>query len=218
MAKLNIKEKYHKFKELWKDPKSHALILLGFYGIFILFLAVIFRIGNNNSYENNNEVKNDYTVNNFEYNIAITISGSINDNININGIKYEDINEFEESKTKQKYYIKDGNVYDRLNDEIVTDGRFYINLNSIDYSNLKYIIDNNVETNKIEYNDQSIKKEYIINNIFFSDVTLDILNITTYEKNNYITEINISFIYNQNNYNIAINYENINNISSYTSK
>lgn len=217
MVKLNIKEKYRKLKELWKDPKSHALILLGFYGIFILFLAIIFRL-DNNSYENNNEIKNDYTVNNFEYNATITISGIINDNININGIKYEDINEFEESKTKQKYYIKDDSVYNRLNNEIVTDGRFYINLNSIDYSNLKYIIDNNVETNKIEYNDQSIKKEYIINNIFFSDVTLDILNITTYEKNNYITEINISFIYNQNNYNIAINYENINNISSYTSK
>ena len=106
---------------------------------------------------------------------------------------------------------------DKTTSEEIKDARFFINLNSITVNNLVNILKNNKETKELKYNDGAIKKEYIINNITFSDCFIETFNIETNEKNNYISNIKLNFIYNNNIYNVEINYKNINNIKSYNS-
>ena len=215
-----VKEVYLKIKELWKHPKYHALIVLGFYFIFFAIISIMIRTSNGKQSDYDvepiNTLTNYYEMSNYEYEVEILLSGNINDNNKIKGIKYNDINEFEDEKTKEKYFFKDNDLYSKVTNELVND-TFYIQMASLKNNNLYTLLENQVETNKIEYNDQSIKKEYVMDNILFSGVELNSLSVTTYEKDNYINKIELYFVYNETIYNIEIDYTNINNINSYNS-
>lgn len=213
-----IKETFKIIRELWKHPKYHALIMLGFYFIFFFILSIMIRTSKNREVTEPkivNTLDNYTMMTSYEYDVNILLNDT--DKVSLEGIKYKEINEFEDTITKNKYYFLDNQIMDKTTSEEIKDARFFINLNSITVNNLVNILKNNKETKELKYNDGAIKKEYIINNITFSDCFIETLNIETNEKNNYISNIKLNFIYNNNIYNVEINYKNINNIKSYNS-
>lgn len=213
-----IKETFKIIRELWKHPKYHALIMLGFYFLFFFILSIMIRTSKNREVTEPkivNTLDNYTMMTSYEYDVNILLNDT--DKVSLEGIKYKEINEFEDTITKNKYYFLDNQIMDKTTSEEIKDARFFINLNSITVNNLVNILKNNKETKELKYNDGAIKKEYIINNITFSDCFIETLNIETNEKNNYISNIKLNFIYNNNIYNVEINYKNINNIKSYNS-
>ncbi len=213
-----IKETFKIIRELWKHPKYHALIMLGFYFLFFFILSIMIRTSKNREVTEPkivNTLDNYTMMTSYEYDVNILLNDT--DKVSLEGIKYKEINEFEDTITKNKYYFLDNQIMDKTTSEEIKDARFFINLNSITVNNLVNILKNNKETKELKYNDGAIKKEYIINNITFSDCFIETFNIETNEKNNYISNIKLNFIYNNNIYNVEINYKNINNIKSYNS-
>ena len=227
-----MKDKINKFLELWHDPKYKSLIKIGLYLLFILILILIVRVKkatykpnriNNQQNTNINKTIVDKidSMKNYEYEIVLNIN---NNTDTLKGIKYNDINEFENIKTSEKYEIKDNIIYKKGTNE--KQDLFYINFNNLSLANIKtYLTDENKKS-EISYNNNEIKKEYNIVdfNIINEKYANKFVKLNTYENENYIYKIELNIIdlmkekdKNIINYNITINYNNINQIKNYNS-
>lgn len=209
-------------KEAWRDPKYKALIKLTMWFIFFLILIMCVRFCQNEEIEKPTLDKQEIKITkieamkNFEYEIEIKQNQDI---INVKGIKYSNINDFEILNTKEKYTIKDNLIIKK--DNQTNTNPFLFELNSLFPDQLKDVLIKENVISEITYQNKETKKEYKIPtfNILTSKPIQD---ITVYEDENYITKIEIDLSKNMNllhssitNYYITITYQNINQIQNY---
>ncbi|MFV0249552.1 MAG: hypothetical protein ACK5HP_00725 [Bacilli bacterium] len=209
-----MKNKLETFKELWNNPRIHALMVLGLYAVFFVIIFIYITISKNTTNQNV-EIKDSLetlnNMNSYEYHYKYEINNEIT---NINGIKYNDINEF--SIENNKFTI----VNNKIEGEVSIDDKLYILeiLPNYIYSYIK--LNNNL--NETTYSDNTIKKEYIILikeiKQYFGTESDENITVTTYEEDNqiYKIELDLTNIVEEE-YLITINYENINNIINYNS-
>ncbi len=215
-----MKEKFKKFKEFTSDKRNSALVKLGFWFIFLLFVIIYVRVMNSKSpkyipTENlpqtiTEGVKNFKSVNSYEYSMEYNYNGSI---FKINGKKYND-------KWLINYnginYYYDGNIL--INDDTKEE---------VDKANIDLIL--MLDIQKVyDYllNSEYVSKTENVNNelIIKSKVTLDNTEneIETINKDNALENINI----NLTNYyktkdenclslNVSIKYSNLDNIEDF---
>lgn len=158
-----------KLKELWKDPKGHAFLVLGgyaiFFGMFFLYIFVASKMSNNEtSYVT--ELQKLNQMNDYDYRLEI------NDEIIIGHI-VNDNNTFIYNNQEYSYNNDIKPVFE------------YQNI--IEYTNSKIIyklIENIEYESKTEYKDGSINKMYKLEN----------MEITTFEINNEIYEVDIKLL------------------------
>lgn len=216
-------------KELWKNPKTHALMVLGIYAFFFAIVIIYIQIGSsikntepniNNNYSSLDNLNNMKT---YEYKYLITKVTNETNIINVEGIKYNNQNSFKILNDNQTYYIEDDLI--KPNDLFPDD----LYLLEIEPNKIYEYILANDKYSEIEYSDGSKKIEYLIslNDIkteldIYEQLNDDQIKITTYEEDNVIYKIELNLseyvkLKNEeiNNYNIEINYTNINKISNY---
>lgn len=222
-----IKENITTFKKIWKNPKYNTLIKIGFYFTFIFVLSLIVRCCERPStlstpveQEEKTSIEKMELMQNYEYTIEIQENQTTQ---TVKGIRYNETNDFEFSS--QKYTIINHNIYQKINNEIVSQ-LFVFDINHLFPDNIKtYITEENLK-NEIEYQNNETKKEYHILNfpLFSSSNPNKFIILTIYENDEYITKIEIDgtdilkdINPNLTNYNIIITYENINAIKNYKS-
>lgn len=161
-----MKEFISKLKELWKDPKGHAFLVLGGYAIFFgMFFLYIFVASKNveeepiylNALQKLNQMN--------DYNYRLEVNEEI-----ITGHILNDTNTF---------------IYDNQEYTYTSDIKPVFEYQEIiEYTNAKIIynlIENLEFESKTEYKDGSISKMYKLENI----------ELTTYESNDEIYEVYI---------------------------
>ena len=220
-----IKENITKFKKIWKNPKYNALVKIGFYFTFISILILIVRccekpaiVSTPVEQSKKTSVEKMELMQNYEYTIEIQENQTTQI---MKGIRYNGINDFEFSN--QKYTIMNHNIYQKANNEIVSQ-LFAFDMNSLFPDSLKtYLTEGNLK-NEIEYQNNEMKKEYHILNfpLVLNFTSNKFIILTTYEDDEYITKIEIDgtdimkdIHPDTTNYHIVITYENINAIKNY---
>jgi len=199
----------NKFMKLWNNKRTHAALVLGMWGLFLLFVVIISFIGgeatqnnHNNEYQNKpveeeKAVFKDYQVMqsellNSDYNYEYVITSGEN-KIIYKGTKTS-INEvgYRETATETiKYQIDDTGFYKVLMDELHAYDKLFENVNE-SYIDLEYIFN--------EINNQSVASEIVEENRTFKynymieDITYDV--VVTTDLNN-INKIEVRF---DNNY------------------
>ena len=229
----NKKEsKIKKLKELWKDPKGHAVISLCLWAIFfglIFLLTFINNAFNSNTVLNTNKYSYIYeTSNNYEYKITINYNNGNDNSLIINGIRYEEKEIF--SINNEEFSIVDNQIKSYNNIDI--NKLLLFDIISLRPNKLNEYLQKNINNKEIKYKDNSIKKEYFIKATDFNILNNknikpnnDQIKITLLEKNNKVIEVNIELINlvklvnnKTNYYNIKIEYSNIDNISDFDIK
>lgn len=215
-----MKEKFKKFKEFTSDKRNGALVKLGFWFIFLLFVIIYVRVMNSKTpkyipTENlpqtiTEGVKNFKSVNSYEYSIEYNYNGNI---FKMNGKKYND---------KWLINYNDINYY--------YDGNILTNADTkeeVDKTNIDLIL--MVDAQKVyDYllNSEYVSKTENVNNelIIKSKVALDNTEneIETINKDNILESININLTNyyktkdeNCLNLNVSIKYSNLNNIEDF---
>lgn len=196
----DVKNGFKFIKEKWKNPKFKGVIQIAFWLIFFILVSLLFRT-NKSSIDN---VKEEKEVNSYEYNYQYNDNNNI---INISGTYYKDKEVF--YINNNKYYFVNNNYYQAIDNKIIN-----IDYSLVEwrYASIKNIMDKNNYSNKLEYEDGSIKYEYIIdymtyNSYYNTNYTNNIiLNIIVNEEK--IKSVNINYL----NETVSITYENINNI------
>lgn len=231
-----MKEKKERFKifkklhEYWQIPRYRSLITLGLY---LLFFATIILYANiMNGISDNKEEKyiDPLTIfknmNNYEYNYEINISSDELSSYTISGIRYQEQDNFQIMNSN--FYIRDNIIYSLDSTKDITD-MIKIDLLLIRPNYIYEFLNRSTSKNKIEYQSGEEKVIYKVpvknfNVAFLQSIdesNIEEVEITTYEKNNQIYQIDLN-IYNLmklvdsniNSYTIKINYSNINNIKS----
>lgn len=188
-------------KEKWKNPRFKGIIQIGFWLIFFVLVSLLFRT---NKSSMNSVKEENIDVNSYEYNYQYNNTNNI---INISGTHYKDKEVF--YIDNNKYYFVNNNYYQAIDNKIIDVG---YNLVEWRYQSIKNIMDKNNYSNKLEYEDGSIKYEYIIdymtyNSYYNTNYTNNIIiNIIVADEK--IKTVNINYLKET----VAITYENINNI------
>lgn len=239
---MNKKEKkesnFKKIKRLWKDPKGHALIVLGLYIIFFTSIFLFYLISNfisnnlNKIDEQFKEVNKSYsfkTSDNYEYKYTITYNIKEEKKINIEGIRYQTKDYFKVLETNGEFTIEN-NIIKSINNST---NPFIFDLVKIRPDNLVNYIYQANNSSEIKYNDGSIKTSYNINvskfNILNDQTKVKTNNnqikLITLEKDKRIISVemditNLVKLVNKNTiiYTIKIDYSNIGNISDFNIK
>lgn len=216
-----MKEKFKKFKEFTSDKRNGAIVKLGFWFIFLLFVIIYVRVMNSKQPKYipteslpptiTEGVKNFKDVKIYEYSIEYNYNGNI---LKVMGKKYNDKWLFNYNDIE---YYYDGNLYlikDDLKEEI-------------DKTNIEYLLMFDIQK-VYDYllNSEYVSKTENVNNelIITSNLTLeDTLNeIKTVNKDNTLESINMDVT----NYyktkdencldlNIVIKYGNLNNVEDF---
>lgn len=219
-----MKEKFKKFKEFTSDKRNGALVKLGFWFIFLLFVIIYVRIMNSKTpnYANNpvddlpqtitEGVKSFKNVNTYECSIEYTYNGNI---LKVDGKKYNDKWLF--NYNDNEYYY-DGNLYLLKENE----------KEEVDKTNIEYLLMFDIQK-VYDYllNSKYVSKTENVNNelIITSNLTLeDTLNkIETVNKGNNLESINMDLTNyyktkdeNCVNLNIVIKYSNLNNVEDFS--
>ena len=212
----NAKDLFNKFKEIWKNKRYHALIILLIY--FIFFTVVLTSI-KPNSNNNTNILKTNLEkyeiMDKYKYEVNITAN---DDNYYMMG--YKDKLENKISIDDNIYDIKDNLYYDNSNN--VFDFKSTYNINITDFEPdkiIKYINAGNLDS-ETNYKKKKKKKSYLIKTMDFLsiyDSNIEEINpidgdiiIETYEED-YINKVVIDLssymkIKNINKYVLEINY------------
>lgn len=157
-----MKKKLSLLKELWKDPKKHAFLVLGLYVLFFFCIYLYIMISTNTRSQKpiyQTPVQKLNTMTHYQYQI------DINDEI-IKGIVVDDKNTF--FYQEEEYTYQEGVPYEKI--------VYYANT-----KNIYHLIHNQEIYSKTEYNDQRISKVY----------KLDHLEIITYELTEQIYQIEV---------------------------
>lgn len=192
-----MKEYIKKIKELWKVPRYKALLKLGFYLLFIIFVVSLI----NNAPKIDTEVpveKNELYSYEFTYTITQNDTVSV-----INGVNYKNTEKL--TYNDNIYYYKNNDLY--LNKEIIKDFEPFP-LYKMRYSSISNIAIVNNIIDRTVYTDY----ETITYKVLGEDFEFDHdFNLIIDKKDNYIVKaiINIPEV----NYKIEIEYKNFNSIT-----
>lgn len=230
----NIKSFFRTFKEAWDNPRLRAIITLGFYVVFFLFvfiyIFVMESIGQNSGIKSLQEADPFMayqSMKSYEYTYDITSTDGVNSlNHKILGVHTENLDSF--SINNYKFYIQDNVIYSKIEGVQITD-ILPIDLMMLTPSNLSNYFVNDYLTNKTTYENGDMKAEFSIpvynfNIAFLQGTLLDNPNyviITVYIEDNHIQRLSINLDelmklvdVTIQNYTIDITYNNINNIKS----
>ncbi|NLL44446.1 MAG: hypothetical protein GX247_02105 [Mollicutes bacterium] len=231
-----IKKIYIRFKEIYKVPRYRALIILGLYFVFFIFVMAIINSAakTNVIIDNNNELpitfKKFKEMNNYEY--TYKIEQSINDEI----IYYQGIGKHtleEETFTIENdvnnYYMENNEFYiikDDLKEKV--DNPLPINLLNLKPNNITdFLLASTLQLMTTDYQSNIIINTYLLPikkfiKLYFNDEVNDeenFINIITTEKNNNIikiemdlTNINMNEEYSMDINRLEFNYQNIGNV------
>ena len=217
--KIRENEKVQKIKELWKNPKTHSLIVLAFWLIFIIIVIAFVRVTTssttNTEYQNN--LNSFSTINSYDFRYKTN-------DLEINGKYYNEAIVF--YLNNKQYYYKD-KVY-LIDDEIKTLEDYDLNVLKI---TSKFL--NNL-TSGITPSDNGFK-QYIVPldrfiNLYEYDTALDLSKATTYnvivnvyykddEINKVVLDLSSYYTFKEGkeiSYPVTIYYYNLNNISDFT--
>lgn len=211
-----MREKIEAFKKLWAIPRYKAIIqlILWISFFFILYLVMCTIAIFNKPVQNNSNIvvktalENYQEMSNYEYIYEYNyILNNENKSLTINGTKYNDQNTFKLLGTK--YSIIDNTILD-VNNNTVTNLTDY-DITLLLPNNIVALLETAINKEVTKYSDGKAKTEY----------EFDDMLITTYDNNQYITEIELDltkYMQKTNSkityYTIKITYENINNIDS----
>lgn len=210
------KSKWEKFKEAWKDPKKHALIVLGIWGILfvlaIIFVNLNFSRTPVSTTTSSSPLETFKNMQSYEFNYT-------GPNISLNGMTYDD--KYLLYVNNEKYYKN--NVLYKMGE--TTSAEVEPEILKIDNQMIYDLISNLEPVKKDGY------EEYTIPLITFmqsyenstqGDANSNII-IDLYEKDNKINKVVIDLTsYYQtkgittNSYILTISYYNINNLSDFT--
>lgn len=178
---LKKKDPDNTFVKLWENKRYHALICLGLWLIFFLFVFLIVVIPYNNTLKNlskNNEIENVTTfmdmkekLLNSDYDYKYTINTSLGKTVYTgNKTKEKDTGYRENSEGLIKYEINSEGIFQINMDEKVPLENLYLDLNEnyLDiqkiYDLTKDLIENvNEEQNEISYENENIMVIFKIN-------------------------------------------------------
>lgn len=217
------KTKFETLKELWKNPKTHNIIVLIFWFIFIGGVILFFKISSAFS-TNDSTNQTTETVDPLEnYNEMTSYEFTyIANNLSLNGISYED--KYLLYLDNQKYYKSDSLYKIGENIEISEEPEILKLNNTMIYNLIKDITAiTNAEYDSylvplisfintyegITVEDYSLTAYNIIINVYTEDEVVNKITVDLTSYYNY-KEINID------SYILTINYYNINNISDFT--
>lgn len=197
MKKDNQEES--KFMQLWHNKRTHAAMVLGLWGIFLLFVIIISYIGGEatqnevNNNQNTNQVEEEQKVfkdyiemqsdllkNNYEYEYIITVADSKvvykGERIDATETGYR-----ENSLETIKYYIDETGLYKVLMDELYAMDKLYENINE-SYIDLEYIFNEiknmSVTTEEVEET-RTYTYNYVIENINYEVIVTTNLDAIT---------------------------------------
>lgn len=178
---LKKKDPDNTFVKLWENKRYHALICLGLWLIFFLFVFLIVVIPYNNTLKNlpkNNENENIITFNdmkekllNSEYDYKYTINTSLGKTVYTgNKTKENDTGYRENSEGLIKYEINNEGIFQINMDEKVPLENLYLDLNG-NYLDIQKIYDLtlnltenvNEDQNEISYENENIRIIFKIN-------------------------------------------------------
>ena len=178
---LKKKDPDKTFVKLWENKRYHALICLGLWLIFFLFVFLIVVIPYNNTLKNlpkNNENENIITFNdmkekllNSEYDYKYTINTSLGKTVYTgNKTKENDTGYRENSEGLIKYEINNEGIFQINMDEKVPLENLYLDLNE-NYLDIQKIYDLtlnltenvNEDQNEISYENENIRIIFKIN-------------------------------------------------------
>lgn len=178
---LKKKDPDNTFVKLWENKRYHALICLGLWLIFFLFVFLIVVIPYNNTLKNlpkNNENENIITFNdmkekllNSEYDYKYTINTSLGKTVYTgNKTKGNDTGYRENSEGLIKYEINNEGIFQINMDEKVPLENLYLDLNE-NYLDIQKIYDLtlnltenvNEDQNEISYENENIRIIFKIN-------------------------------------------------------
>ena len=219
LKKIKENPKYEKLKELWKNEKTHSLIVLAFWLIFMLVLIIFVRLSSTQT--TTTKTITNQTIADFEnYEFSYTINETT-----YNGEYYDGKTLF---YLENNRYYKNEDVYLIKGEEAIKQDNFDIGIMKI---NSKFI--NNLITN-ITPNTTDNYKRYIVPldrfiNLYDEDTDINLTEtnhyniiVDIYEKENQINKITLdlnSYFTLKNNPQIAqvtIYYYNINNINDFS--
>lgn len=225
-----------KFKELWAVPRYRAMIKLGLWVVFFIFVSLYInsleyvKKGYTNTNDDNEDkeiIEKFKEMNN--YNFELTYSGK--EKITLSGKSYS--NRVALTTTNKTYYlennnlysIKDGFIEEKVDQAYIPLTNFYlrpsdiynlISLGKLD-EEIKKVQDNTI-INKYLVTNKAILKHY--QDIELQDDDDSSIVVTTYEKNDQIDKVIIDFTtfkryeqnYNDEEYVVTIEYSEINNV------
>lgn len=197
---MGIKEFFKKLKELWHIPKFKGIIQLVFWVIFFLIISLMFRSKDNNI----EDIQIENSINSYEYNYKY----QDNDNtINISGTYYKDKQVFYMNDVKY-YSLNDKYYLANTNEEVIMS---YATL-EWEYESIEKIMDDNLYSNKIEYEDFTSYEYNILSSAYNKYYNTNYPNdiIITVLKKDKISEASINYGFGK----VEITYTNINKIKN----
>ncbi len=213
-----VKEGLKKIRELYKNPKTHDIVSLTLWLLFIIIVIVFFRVTTFSKPTTNNENTYTTSVNSYEFTYNF-------ENTNINGVYY---------KSNMLFYLNNNKYY--TDDSIyLVNGTELNRINDFDLKALKISYEfitkatKNVSKRVVDgYNVYTVPLDTFIS-LYDNDISEDIEStknynviIKTKEKNNLLSSVIIDmsnyYIYKgiDVNYPVTIYFYNINNISDFT--
>lgn len=220
------KSKWVILKEMWKDPKKHAIICLCLYAIFFLGIFIMFKVMSiTSSIKNENKETHELTelemykdMNNYEYNYNISLNGNT---YYIEGTVYLNKEKFELKNNNTSFYITDNNQeYD--NDYLNLEDSINLNLEMIKPNNIYLILKDLNPTSTTEYKDMTKKEVYNLKLDRIKDILRNTYNnyeenivINIYSQNKEINKIEIDINTQELTETIEIEYLNIGNIKDF---
>ena len=227
------KERFTFFKKLlayWKIPRYRSLITLGLYFLFFAFIFIYIYIMNSitTPTEEKQEMNAIFalaTMDNYEYYYEIDSLGALEtSSYTISGIRYDNQDNFKIGN--DSFYVQDDVIYSVDETKDITD-IVPIDLLLLRPNHIYEFLQNSTGTSRIEYQNGEAKVTYTVPVTLFNiaflqgidETNTDVVEVTTYEKNNRIYQIDLN-IYNLmklvdsnfDSYMIKITYENIDNI------
>lgn len=214
--KIKENPKYEKLKELWKNEKTHSLIVLAFWLIFMLGLIIFVRLSSTQTTQTSQtETSNLEDLKSYEF------SYTINDT-NYNGEYYDGKTLF--YLENNRYYANE-NVYLIKGVEAIKQEKFDIGLMKINSKFISNLIEGLTPTTTDNYKRYIVPLDRFINlyekdtDINLSDINRYNIIIDIYEKENKITlDLNSYFTLKNNpqNAQVTIYYYNTNNINDFS--
>lgn len=196
-------EEESKIMQLWHNKRTHAVMVLGLWMIFLLFVMVIAFISGETTkttplpsetlkeeekvvFKDYKEMQNDILTNDYSYEYNITVGDY---KVNYKGTKKGDVEEGyrENAEETIKYQIDATGLYKVLMDELHAYDKLFVNVNE-SFIDLKYIFE---LINNQSVTSEELEKTKVYSYSFILDEITYEMKVTTNTEN--IKEINIKF-------------------------
>lgn len=211
---------YIKFKELWANPKTHAMIVLAFWLIFMVVAIVLVRVTTNTSVPTQKieKVATSFaSVQNYDF------TYKTND-LEINGSYYDDATIF--YLNNKRYYAKD-NVY-LIDDKVQKLDNFDLSVLKLNSKVLNNLVSGITPAENNDFKQYIVPLDRFIN-LYELDTDMDLskaatynITVSVYTKDKAINKVilDLSSYYTLKtgtnvSYPVTINYYNVNNVSDF---